>query len=402
MRTSGSEWFERQKYYEVDAPRTGISLRNKMGWALYVPAVTIVQNALTAAVFLVGGRMVMQGKMSGSDFSAFVLFSADVQAAIGGVADQVPAVMSAMAAGEKVFQLLALTPTIPTSATKGGNNDTEIGELKDGDSLLDVQDVTFSYAYTQRIEEIKHGDSPAPVGSLGRGPNVLKGMNLKIGCGEMVALVGLSGSGKTSLVSLILRFYDVVSGTIQLGGVDITSMDPSYLRAKIATVPQEPALFSVSMHDNIAYGMPNTTRAEVERAAKLSNAFDFISAMPNGFDTVVGTRGITLSGGQRQRVAIARALLRKPALLILDEATSALDTVNEGAVLKAVDKIHKAGGLGILVIAHRLSTVKDATKICVVSKGEVVEEGPHTQLMEMKGTYKDLVARQLASAEEMQ
>ena len=294
-----------------------------------------------------------------------------------------------------------LKPTIPTTATEGGAN-AKIGDLKDGDALLTVKDVTFSYAYTQRIEEIKHGDLAAPVGSLGRGPDVLKGMDLTIKCGEVVALVGLSGSGKTSLVSLVLRFYDVVSGNIQLAGVDIKSMDPSYLRAKIAVVPQEPALFSVSMHDNIAYGMPNTTREEVEDVAKLSNAFDFISSMPDGFDTVVGSRGITLSGGQRQRVAIARALLRKPALLILDEATSALDTVNEGAVLKAVDQIHKAGGLGILVIAHRLSTVKDATEICVVSKGKVVEHGPHSQLMQMEGNYAELVARQLASAEDMQ
>lgn len=396
VRTSGTEWFERKKYYGVDAPRTGISLRNKMGWALYVPVVTLVQNSLTAAVFILGGRMVMQGTMSGSDFSAFMVFSEGVQTAIGGVADQVPAVMSALAAGEKVFQLMALKPTIPTT------DSTAVRELKDGDALLTVKNVNFSYAHTQRIEDIKQGDLPAPVGSLGRGPDVLKGMDLTIDRGEMVALVGLSGSGKTSLVSLILRFYDVESGTIELGGVDITSMDPSYLRAKIATVPQEPALFSVSMHDNIAYGMPAVTREEVEAAAKLSNAYDFIQMMPDGFDTVVGSRGITLSGGQRQRVAIARALLREPVLLILDEATSALDTVNEGAVLKAVDQIHKVGGLGILVIAHRLSTVISATKICVVSKGEVVEEGPHSQLMGMEGRYAELVARQLASAEDMQ
>ena len=396
VRTSGTEWFERKKYYGVDAPRTGISLRNKMGWALYVPVVTLVQNSLTAAVFILGGRMVMAGTMSGSDFSAFMIFSEGVQAAIGGVADQVPAVMSALAAGEKVFQLMALKPTIPITDSEAAR------ELQGGDALLAVKSVNFSYAHTERIEDIKPGELPAPVGSLGRGPDVLKGMELTIDRGEMVALVGLSGSGKTSLVSLILRFYDVESGTIELGGVDVTTMDPSFLRAKIATVPQEPALFSVSMHENIAYGMPDVTREEVEAAAKLSNAYDFIKMMPEGFDTVVGSRGITLSGGQRQRVAIARALLRKPELLILDEATSALDTVNEGAVLKAVDQIHKAGGLGILVIAHRLSTVKDATKICVVSKGEVVEEGPHSQLMQMEGNYAELVARQLASAEDMQ
>ena len=295
-----------------------------MGWALYVPLVTLVQNSLTAAVFLLGGRMVMQGKMSGSDFAAFMVFSEGVQSAIGSIADQVPAVMSAMAAGEKVFQLMALRPTIPSSSGPGRgaapSAGPTLGSLAQGDTLLSVKGVSFSYAvrawggyaplafsignqfcvaflygragrltaqnggfrpgqHTQRIEEIKPGDDPAPYGSLGRGAPVLKGMNLTIQVGEMVALVGLSGSGKTSLVSLILRFYDATSGAIELGGVPITALQPNHLRARIATVPQEPALFSVSMHDNIAYGMTGVSREKVEAAAKLSNAFDFISTV---------------------------------------------------------------------------------------------------------------------------
>ena len=240
--------------------------------------------------------MVLQGRMSGADFAAFMLYrlctlrrqhmhrdsihtssaykcyicatrsrySDGVQGSMGELAGQVPAVMTALGAGEKVFELIALQPTIPSGGASRPRDTVaqagmEIGELKQGEPLLAVNNVRFAYTQTKKMAESDSGSTLVPQ----KGPEVLKGISLEIAQGEMVALVGLSGSGKTSLVSLILRFYDIDSGSILLGGQDISSLDPSYLRAKVATVPQEPALFSVSMHDNIAYGLPNVSRAEV-------------------------------------------------------------------------------------------------------------------------------------------
>jgi len=317
-----------------------------------------------------------------------------VQGSMFEAVGQIPSVMSALGAGERVFSLMALRPTIPTS---GGIIPRPSGEDDRSSGNLVVQDVHFTYPRTRKLGTVEpdsvNGDAEKP------GEEVLCGMSLKVSCGEMVALVGLSGAGKTSLANLILRFYEVTSGSITLGGHDLRELDPNYLHDKVAVVSQEPALFAVSIHDNIAYGLPSTSREEVERVAALAHSSAFIAKLPHGFDTVVGERGVTLSGGQRQRIVIARALLRRPRLLILDEATSALDALNESAVLGAVAGIHKSGEMGLLVIAHRLSTVKDATRIVVMDGGRVVEQGAHGELLKLGGVYTELVARQLQSSE---
>jgi ABC-type multidrug transport system fused ATPase/permease subunit len=208
---------------------------------------------------------------------------------------------------------------------------------------------------------------------------VLQNVNFKVHPGETVALVGSSGSGKTTIASLILRFYDPTSGSIVIDGVDTKSISLTELRKQIALVPQDVILFAGTIKDNIAYGKPNASQAEIEEAARKANAFDFINSFPDKFDTLVGERGIQLSGGQRQRVAIARAVLKNPSILILDEATSSLDSESEHLVQEALDKLMV--GRTSIVIAHRLATIKKADKIVVLQNGAIQETGTHQQLI---------------------
>lgn len=215
---------------------------------------------------------------------------------------------------------------------------------------------------------------------------------------HQVALVGPSGSGKSSVVMLLARFYEPKEGKILLGNHDITKINLRHLRSQIGLVAQEPVLFSGSIRENIRYGKPSASDEEVEAAARNANVLEFTTDMDDGLDTDVGTRGSKLSGGQRQRVAIARALLIEPKLLLLDEATSALDKKSEGIVQAALDKLMV--GRTSLVIAHRLSTIKDANKICVVEKGHIVDEGTHGQLMAKKGSYYHLAGSSTADVKE--
>jgi len=197
--------------------------------------------------------------------------------------------------------------------------------------------------------------------------------------GHTVALVGSSGSGKTTIASLILRFYDPVNGSLTIDGQETKSISITELRKKIALVPQDVILFAGSIKDNISYGKPNSTDAEIEEAAKKANAFDFIQSFPDKFNTLVGERGIQLSGGQRQRIAIARAVLKNPSILILDEATSSLDSESERLVQEALDKLMV--GRTSVVIAHRLATIRNADQIVVLQHGAVMESGTHQELM---------------------
>ena len=224
---------------------------------------------------------------------------------------------------------------------------------------------------------------------------VYAGLSLTVNPGETVAFVGESGAGKSTAVQLLLRYYDCDGGRVLVDGLDVRSVGVKSLRASIGLVSQEPCLFTGTIADNIRYGKPAATDDEVERAAKLANAFDFVGTFPDGFGTAVGARGVQLSGGQKQRVAIARALVRDPRCLVLDEATSALDAKSERVVQDALDALLATTKCTTIVIAHRLSTIKHASKICVFGDGVLKEEGPHEALMDARGPYFGLVSHQL-------
>ena len=228
--------------------------------------------------------------------------------------------------------------------------------------------------------------------------SVTKGVNLKIAPGEMVGLVGHSGSGKSTLVNLICRFYDTAEGTIKIDGVDIRSIPVAEYRKHIGLVLQEPFLFFGTIADNIAYGKPDATRAEVIAAARAAHAHEFILRLPHGYDSLVGERGQSLSGGERQRISIARALLINPQILILDEATSSVDSTTEKEIQKALDNLVQ--GRTTIAIAHRLSTLRKADRLIVLDKGQVIEEGSHDQLMAVQGVYHRMYETQARQAME--
>ncbi|XP_041466291.1 mitochondrial potassium channel ATP-binding subunit-like [Lytechinus variegatus] len=222
---------------------------------------------------------------------------------------------------------------------------------------------------------------------------VLKDFTLSCPRGKVIAICGPSGAGKSTVTALMERFYDVTAGSIRIDGIDVPDLDASWLRGRtIGYINQEPTLFATSIRENIRYGDPQATDTEVEEAAKLANAHDFIQDFPNGYDTVLGERGATISGGQKQRIAIARALIKRPSILILDEATSALDAEAERLVQDTINTVSR--GRTVLIIAHRLSTIQNADVIAVLADGKIQEIGSHTELMKKKGMYADLVHRQ--------
>jgi ATP-binding cassette, subfamily B, bacterial len=224
------------------------------------------------------------------------------------------------------------------------------------------------------------------------GDLVLKSLSLSVAPGEVVAIVGPSGAGKSTLFQLLLRFYDPTSGIVSLDGIDIAQADPADLRARIALVPQDAVIFGASIADNIAYGAPGASRDEIRAAAERAAADLFIKALPQGYDTLIGERGVTLSGGERQRLAIARAILKNAPVLLLDEATSALDAENETLVQGALDAL--MAGRTTLVIAHRLATIVNAHRILVMDGGRIVEQGTHQTLLAQGGLYARLARLQ--------
>uniref|UniRef100_A0A803YA59 ATP binding cassette subfamily B member 1 n=1 Tax=Meleagris gallopavo TaxID=9103 RepID=A0A803YA59_MELGA len=302
-----------------------------------------------------------------------VFFSILVGAfSVGQAAPSMEAFANARGAAYAIFNIIDNEPQIDSSSNAGYKPDNIKGNLE-------FQNVYFSYPARPDIK-------------------ILKGLNLKINCGQTVALVGGSGCGKSTTVQLIQRFYDPKEGTITIDGQDLKSLNVRYLREIIGVVNQEPVLFATTIAENIRYGREDVTMEEIEKATKEANAYDFIMKLPKKFETVVGERGAQMSGGQKQRIAIARALVRNPKILLLDEATSALDTESESVVQAALDKIRK--GRTILVIAHRLSTVRNADLIAAFENGVITEQGTHDELMEQKGVYYKLVNMQVLHKED--
>jgi ABC-type multidrug transport system fused ATPase/permease subunit len=320
-----------------------------------------VITCVFGTVFLMLFLMVeakLNGRIRADEFGKFMMLSLFVAGSLGGLPEQIASIQRALGATDRVFDLID-SEVEQINLTQSG--------APHGRGEIVFEDVSFNYPTRAEFK-------------------VLEGVNFTVKTGETVALVGSSGSGKSTIASLILRFYDPQSGRILVDGKDSRDIPLTDLRKQIALVPQDVILFAGTIRDNIAYGRPTATEAEIVDAARQANALDFIQSFPQKFDTIVGERGIQLSGGQRQRIAIARAVLKNPAILILDEATSSLDSESERLVQEALDKLMI--GRTSVVIAHRLSTIRDADKIIVLQDGSVFESGTHQQLiLNDKGLY---------------
>ena len=328
--------------------------------------VIFIVFAAVGFLLWMGGQDVIRGRISAGDLSAFIFYAVLVASSGGAISETIGDLQRASGAAERLAELRDEQPIILEPA-----NPTSLPQPLTG--ALSFEDITFHY--------------PTRPDSL-----ALDRFDLRIAPGETVAIVGPSGAGKTTVFNLLLRFYDPEKGTLRLDGVDIRDLRLAELRGALAIVPQEPVLFTGSVADNIRYGRPEASDAEVRAAAKAASALEFIEALPEGFDSHLGTRGVRLSGGQRQRIAVARALLCDPAVLLLDEATSALDAESELAVQQALDRlVHKTT---TLVIAHRLATVQKADRIVVLEAGQVVDVGTHAELVHRGGLYARLAELQ--------
>jgi ABC transporter fused permease/ATP-binding protein len=367
VRAFAAEPEEGKRYAGAVAKALGLARRRILAGGTFMAVASFASYAAAALVFWYGGRLVQGGRMSVGQLASFLIYTLIVAFSLGGLADLWAEFMRATGAAERVFELLDRVPAI---APQGGAWPAgAVGAV----ALVDVR-----FAYPTRPEVV-----------------VLDGVDLAIAPGEVVALVGPSGAGKSTVASLLLRFYDPQRGQVLFDGSDLRALDPRWLRGHVGTVAQEPILFSTTVAENIRYGRPGASDAEVEEAARAANAHPFVSGFPDGYQTLVGERGVQLSGGQKQRVAIARALLRDPRLLVLDEATSALDAESEHLVREALERLMR--GRTTLIIAHRLSTVMGADRVLVLDGGRIVQSGPHARLVAEDGLYRRLVERQFVA-----
>ncbi|MDD5116769.1 MAG: ABC transporter ATP-binding protein [Candidatus Omnitrophica bacterium] len=352
------EEYEINKFNRVNMDYYKLSMKSIKRTLLLNPSTEFLGCIAGVLVFFWCGREVIAGKLS---FGVFGLFLGSLLSLIRPFKklSQVNALnQQAMAASERIHEVLETEPTV-----KEALSPKELSGFKES---IEFKDVCFSYSDTQ----------------------ILKSINLKVGYGQMLAIVGPSGTGKSTLVDLIPRFYDPQEGKVLIDGLDVRDFRLSSLRNQIGIVSQETILFNDTIRANIAYGKLDASDKEIEDAARRANAHDFIVKCPQGYDTIIGDRGVKISGGERQRIAIARALLKNAPILILDEATSQLDSTSERIVQEALDSL--VCGRTVFVIAHRLSTVRNAAKIVVLDKGVIVEEGTHSQLLEKRGLYKRL------------
>jgi len=337
--------------------------------AFFSPLLGFLPQLGIALVLLVGGREVINGNLSLGDFTAFYTYLAMLAGPMRSLGMTMGMAQRAIASGNRLFEILDREPAIQSPP--------EAPALPPGGGRVELRDVTLHY---ERAEEV-----PA-----------LEEVSLEVEAGKTVALVGPSGSGKTSLVALIARLYDPTAGTVLVDGADVREVEVASLRSEIAFVADDSFLFTASVAENIAYARPGATLEEIEAAARRAQADEFIRALPDGYETRVGERGLTLSGGQRQRVAIARALLADPRILILDDATSSVDATTETEIKAGLREA--MAGRTTFIIAHRLSTVSLADEIVVLDGGRIVDRGTHQELLDGCGFYREIAEHGLADA----
>lgn len=368
VKAFGMEWYESKRFQKHNMHHLKTILKSIKVRALSSPVMELLGGLGIVTIIWYGGYSVLQGESTPGNFFSFMGAMIMLYEPVKKLTTINNSIQQGLAAAERVYKILDLEPEIkdrPNALV-----------LPPGSHSIEFKDVLFRYGTE----------------------TVLNDVSLKVAPGEVVALVGMSGAGKTTLVNLIPRFYDVSEGAILVNGIDIRDLTIASLRAQIGIVTQQSILFNDTVRNNIAYGDIRKGEADIIAAAKSANAYDFIMKMPDGFDTVIGEQGVRLSGGQRQRLCIARALLKDAPILILDEATSALDSDSEQEVQRALENLMQ--GRTTLVIAHRLSTIKNADRIIAMSNGRIVEEGRHEDLLSGGGEYKRLYDLQFSQIQQ--
>lgn len=351
-----------EKAYQIGRQRV-------MQRAILISGVIVIVFSAISGMLWVGGSDVIAGTLSAGDLGAFVFYAIIVASSLATISEVMGELQRAAGATERLIEILQVESDIVAPSSNGVS-------LEEATPQIEFASVTFHYP--------SRPDQAA-----------LSDLSLLVEPGKVLALVGPSGAGKTTIFELLQRFYDPQQGSIALGGVDIKQCEPSQLRNKMALVPQQPALFSHDVYYNIRYGKPEATDEDVVAAAKKAHAHEFIDNLPNGYRSFLGERGVRLSGGQRQRIAIARAILKDPEILLLDEATSALDSESEHHVQQALEELMR--GRTTIIIAHRLSTIQHADKIAVLEQGKLVDIGNHHTLLNTSPLYQRLVELQFKS-----
>ncbi|MES2576858.1 MAG: ABC transporter transmembrane domain-containing protein [Bacteroidota bacterium] len=371
VKAFANEWYEIARYNGKIKEVVKLAIKGGKYRGYFASFIIFCLFGAIVAVVWFGVRLSISGEMSVGQLISFVLYSTFVGASFGGIAELYAQIQKAIGATERVFELLDETPEKINSVQ-------EAAETQKIKGNVTFNNVAFSYHSRKEIK-------------------VLKDVSFTANFGQKIAIVGPSGTGKSTIASLLLRFYNIDEGEILVDGKNIYDFDLENLRGNMSIVPQDVILFGGTIRENIAYGKPNATEEEILTAAKQANAYNFIESFPEKFETIVGERGIKLSGGQRQRIAIARALLKNPSILILDEATSSLDSESEKLVQEALEILME--GRTSIIIAHRLSTIRSADQILVLDKGKITEQGTHQELIALEnGIYKNLSNLQFSNS----